>query len=254
MTVSISFTSCLLAFLSGARVRIGAGELDGRKNIAAGLLSIPLKLDWTSDPHRHQTLRNLDTARDLVPAPEDLSSRIFLTDDERKMAEMFLKKPAGHPAIVFHPGAGKVKNRWPADRFAKLADRLAQDTGAQIYITEGPMDQAPVRDMVSLMKTPSIVVIRKTIREVAAILARMDLAVTNDTGIMHVAAAVGIPVLSLFGPTDGAQWAPVGSHHRCIQSVSGEIESIQEHEVLNNALEMLGKAKGRSEPRELSSA
>jgi ADP-heptose:LPS heptosyltransferase len=84
-------------------------------------------------------------------------------------------------------------------------------------------------------------VANKSIREVAAILSLARLVISNDTGIMHVAAAVGTPVLSLFGPTDPEQWAPIGTKHRYIVGKGGDIETIPVEEVLTVAREMLGK-------------
>jgi len=74
---------------------------------------------------------------------------------------------------------------------------------------------------------------------VASILSAADLLVTNDTGIMHVGGAVGAPVLSLFGPTDPYQWAPIGPVHRFIRAEDGNIDTIPIDEVLKHAREML---------------
>ncbi len=68
-TVSTSFTSDLLAYLSGAPVRVGVRSLEGRENAAAFLFNVPKDLDWRGDPRRHQTLRNADIMGGMVPAP-----------------------------------------------------------------------------------------------------------------------------------------------------------------------------------------
>jgi hypothetical protein len=89
--------------------------------------------------------------------------------------------------------------------------------------------------------TARVEVIRQQpVRLVASILACMDLVVSNDTGIMHVAAAAGVPVLSLFGPTDPRQWAPIDGFSRFIESEGGVIERISLQTALAVAREMLG--------------
>jgi ADP-heptose:LPS heptosyltransferase len=244
MTVSVSFTSCLLAFLSGARIRIGAGRIDGKENPSAAFLTRPIDLDWRNDPHRHQTLRNLDTARELALPEVDLGSEITLTREEsEKGSKWVARELTGWPSAVgFHPGAGKIPNRWPPDRFAHVANEVSSRLHARVFVTKGPMDEEPVAEMMGRLLKPPVVVANKPIREVAAILARMDLVISNDTGIMHVAAAVGVPVLSLFGPTEPRQWAPPGAGHMFLWA-GRDIREITTEEVLTCALELL-KRKG----------
>jgi ADP-heptose:LPS heptosyltransferase len=241
MTVSISFTSCLLAFLSRGRVRIGAGKIDGRENNSAVFFSKPVDLDWREVPHRHQTLRNLDTARELNLAEVELTSEITLSSEEALLGKTFVEKETGGKdyAIGFHPGAGKPPNRWPADRFASVANELSSIFRARIFVTSGPMDSEPVQEMLNGLDEPPVVIDNRPAREVAAALSCMRLVISNDTGIMHVAAAVGTPVLSLFGPTDPHQWAPVGKQHRYLFRNS-DIRAISTEDVLKNAMEMLG--------------
>ena len=242
MTVSMSFTSCLLAFLSGAKARVGASMIDGKENPAAAFFTHPVVLDWRNDPHRHQALRNLDSARDLRLPAAELQSEITLTEEELAHGETFVRRARGERkfAIVFHPGAGKIANRWPADRFAITANDLAEAFKALVIITRGPMDEGPVEKMAGALREQPVIIRDRSIREVAGILAHADLVVSNDTGIMHVAAAVGVPVLSLFGPTDPQQWAPVGEEHRFLRS-GQDIRSFATEDVVKCAREMLGR-------------
>ena len=76
----------------------------------------------------------------------------------------------------------------------------------------------------------------------------MDLVVSNDTGIMHVAAAAGAPVLSLFGPTDPKQWAPIGEFHRFIVGEGGRIDRISLESVLEAAREILASVRASDSP------
>ncbi|MFN0158741.1 MAG: glycosyltransferase family 9 protein, partial [Bacteroidota bacterium] len=240
-TVSTSFTSDMLGFLSGAQFRIGAGSIDGNEAPPGFFFNLPVDLDWRSTPHRHQSQRNWDVCAQYLEESNDLTSEMTLTDDEKGKGRTFVEAVRGqHEAVIaFHPGAGKVPNRWPADRFAMLAEILSAEFHAAVLITSGPMDDEPIRGMVSQLNIKHTLVANKPIREVAAILASTDLVISNDTGIMHVGAAVGTPVLSLFGPTDAEQWAPKGERNRYIQGENGAIDSITVQQVLVAAREML---------------
>lgn len=239
-TVSASVTSDLLSYLSGATCRVGAESFDGTRSPSGVFFNCPVRLDWKGDPHRHQALRNLDIASMLHLDVTDLSSKIKVTEEEVDCARDFLSA-AGMtgPLVAYHPGAGKPPNRWPADRFAYVAVALANEFRMGTVITHGPMDDEPVRVMKSRLVSPFLVVEKKTIREVAAVLSLVRLVISNDTGIMHVAAAVGTPVLSLFGPTDPHQWAPIGAKNRFIEGKGEDIRSISVEEVLALAREML---------------
>jgi ADP-heptose:LPS heptosyltransferase len=84
--------------------------------------------------------------------------------------------------------------------------------------------------------------VRAPVRAAAAVLQRCAIYVTNDTGMMHVAAAVGTPTLSLFGPTDPLQWAPAGGRHRFILGSGQSVRSIAADKVWSVLMEMLDQA------------
>jgi heptosyltransferase-2 len=118
--------------------------------------------------------------------------------------------------IAFNPGStyGSAK-RWPADRYAALADRLIEHLAVRVLLTGAPSD-AEVAQTVRCLARRSDRIIdltgRTDIPLLAAVLARCAVFVTNDTGAMHVGAAVGTPVVAIFGPTDAKTTSPVGRH------------------------------------------
>jgi len=248
-TVSTSFTSDLLAFLSGAPIRLGAASLDGQANPSAFFFNVPVQLDWREEPHRHQTLRNLDLLAGSGIRASDLSLEITLNLDELKRGKSFVDKvKLGKTLIIgYHPGAGKTPNRWPAERFAELVELLGRQTRAAALITCGPMDEEQVERVRLALKSPAEIMRNQPIRHVASVLKHVDLYITNDTGLMHVAAGVGIPVLSLFGPTDPRQWAPIGPRKRYIQGERGDITNITVDQVLAVATEMLLQSHSSNE-------
>jgi len=240
-TVSVSFTSDAMAYLCGARYRIGASSLNGIENIASHFFNLPVRAEWIAEASVHQTERNLEFVRRIGVSTDDLSIVVRLTDEEKKDAFDFLGPSLGKRpcAIGFHPGAGKPQNRWPAERFAHVADRLASEIDALLVITAGPMDDEAVQKMVKSLRSPYLLVKGKSIREVAAIIDRLLMHVTNDTGVMHVAGATSTHVLSLFGSSDPQQWAPRSQRHRYLAARNHDISSISEEEVFHAAMEML---------------
>jgi lipopolysaccharide heptosyltransferase II len=126
------------------------------------------------------------------------------------------------PLVALAPGAayGGAK-RWPPERFAELADALASD-GVQSVIIGTAADAATERDLIHVLRsrgrTAGIVsVVGKTdIPTLAGVLVTCRTLVTNDSGVMHLAAAVGIPVTAVFGPTDEHATRPLGDGHAVI--------------------------------------
>jgi len=137
--------------------------------------------------------------------------------------------------LAVHPGSGARGKNWPAERFASLVEHVAD--GRPFLLVEGPAD---VDAAEPLTRLPSVVHARDLPpRVLGAVLARAGIYVGNDSGISHLAAAWGAPVLALFGPTDPAQWAPVGPRVRVLRAGDGRMESLELEDVVRAAREML---------------
>lgn len=141
-------------------------------------------------------------------------------DTERAAAARLLdERPGaeGGPLVIVHPGANWLHKRWPADRFAALADRLIADRGAHILVTGSP-DDAPLADDIKrkMRHAPTILAGRTTLRELAVLLEQAQVVISNDTGVLHIAAALGRPVVALYGPTSPALTGPLGEPERMI--------------------------------------
>ncbi|MFQ5657424.1 MAG: lipopolysaccharide heptosyltransferase II [Candidatus Methylomirabilales bacterium] len=118
--------------------------------------------------------------------------------------------------VAFNPGStyGSAK-RWPADRYAALADRLVESLGVRILLMGAQGDQTVARRVRSSSRQPERIVDlsgRTEIQLLAALLKRCAVFVTNDTGAMHIGAAVGVPVVAIFGPTDPHATSPTGRY------------------------------------------
>jgi ADP-heptose:LPS heptosyltransferase len=120
--------------------------------------------------------------------------------------------------VGLFPGASQPRRRWPLERFAELASRLEQNEGVRIVVFLGP-EEAAVAGQVRAAFSPSALVLDGlTLSQLASAAARLRLLVSNDSGPMHLAAAVGTPVLLLLGaPVRGPYWfGPVGEWHRIV--------------------------------------
>jgi heptosyltransferase II len=123
------------------------------------------------------------------------------------------------PWIGLNPGAffGSAK-RWEPTRFAAAGERLARETGARIAIVGGSLERPLGEAIAAAMDVDSRVLCGETtLGELLGVLASLRLLLTNDSGPMHVAAALGVPVVAVFGPTDWRETGPVGPHRRLVR-------------------------------------
>lgn len=128
-------------------------------------------------------------------------------------------------AVGLCPGARHATKRWPVEYHAALADQLASSgqPGVPVFLSEDEADrelEAALRAAVGA--GTRLVILRRPLREVAAFMGFCRTIVTNDSGLMHLAAARGVPVVALFGPTVGAfGFRPVGAGHRVLETTLG---------------------------------
>jgi ADP-heptose:LPS heptosyltransferase len=118
-----------------------------------------------------------------------------------------------------HVSGGRAIKQWEPDRFAAVARRLAAEAGATIVLTGSAADR-PLVDQVKRVLPPASVIDTAAdldLLTVAAVLERLDLLVTGDTGPMHLAVAVGTPVVAVFGPSEPARYAPRGPDDRIVR-------------------------------------
>ncbi|MGD8321908.1 MAG: glycosyltransferase family 9 protein [Gemmatimonadota bacterium] len=115
------------------------------------------------------------------------------------------------PLVVVHPGSGAEARRWPPERFARVADHLARRHGARVVVLGGPAESGLAGRVTAAMAMPGrYVPAPADVRDLAGLLAEADLLLCNDSGPMHIAAAVGTPVCALYGAQSRVQWAPLG--------------------------------------------
>jgi heptosyltransferase-2 len=125
----------------------------------------------------------------------------------------------GERLIGLNPGATRDRKRWPAERFAAVGDRLAAERGCRVAVFGGPGDRELAARVVSAMAAPALDLAgRLRLGETAAALRQCALVISNDTGPMHMAAALGVPVVALFGPTPPNQFGPLGPRQAVLRA------------------------------------
>lgn len=240
--VSISFTNNLLAALSNSKIKIGPASLDGTPNPYASFFNVPVDLDWRRAPETNVAKRILDIVKPFGITTTEYSPIISYDHQDLGTAKEFLRKEGVLPdqkTIGLHVGAGKPPNRWPAEKFSELMNKLNAEC-APLFVLTGSTADIPLINNV-LAGTPHVRVltyINRSIPEVAALISLLDLFITNDTGILHVAASTRTPQLSLFGPTDPHVWAPIGDMKIYIKK-SEDISDIRVDDVFAVSCQLL---------------
>lgn len=166
-----------------------------------------------------------------LPAREAAEGRV-----DEFFAETGLK-PHGR-LVVLNPGAGKAAKRWPVERFADLATRLGRDANARVLVLWGPGEQTVAQ---AIAAAPGAVLAPPTdLDTLIAVVRRASIVVAADTGPLHVAAAVGVPCVGLYGPTLAVRNGPYGTGHRTLSAPDRRMTSIEVPAVLSAVRELLG--------------
>ncbi len=215
VTVSVSFTSNLIARFSDSKFRVGPRSLDGKINDSQFLFDKRIDIDWRKHPDSHVADRILDLIRPFGIDTNDFSSEINFDETDIKVAEEFLneiRRDKNAFIIGLHVGAGKPQNRWSLIKYAELIDRLNSEFNCTFFLTGSEADNEELDFIKEKSKVFLPVFKNKEITQVAALISLSDLFITNDTGTMHIAGSTKTPQISLFGPTNPYNWAPIGAN------------------------------------------
>jgi len=180
-------------------------------------LQVANKVGITQFSCRHETNRNLDVLK-RVGIPTTIQHATFsVTPENEEWASKFLLDQniqLDQPIIALHPGSPITLKRWIPKRFAELADYLIAEKNA-IILFVGVKDEIPIiTEIQNIMHGESISIAGKTnLTQLASILLRCTMFIGNDSGPMHLAAAVGTNTIGLFGPGDPERFGPIG--HNC---------------------------------------
>jgi lipopolysaccharide heptosyltransferase II len=143
-----------------------------------------------------------------------------VTEEERRSAQALLHEQGigdNRPFVILHPGANWPHKRWAPERFAQLGDRLVAMHHVQVVMTGQAGDVALAESIRQMMREPvTMLVGRTTLRQLGGCLEQAQLVISNDTGVLHLAAALSRPVVALYGPTSPALTGPLGHPTRTI--------------------------------------
>ncbi|MBC8029739.1 MAG: lipopolysaccharide heptosyltransferase II [Pyrinomonadaceae bacterium] len=277
-----SFEAALVAFLAGVPARIGYAT-DGRRALLTHPLNLP---EWRRS--RPEVFYYLEIVNQLERLGKNMEASVTDRDhshdrspdgslrvsDARRRAALDLlrRHEAGgnhggdlqrRPLIALCPGSINSRaKRWPAERYAALADRLIDEIGGEVLLVGSIGELDVSMEVARLMNGKALMLTGKTdLAEAVAVLSLVDLLVTNDTGPAHIASALGRPTLVIFGPTNPLTtrpFSPVGQillhppdcapcmlrdcpiDHRCMTAITPE-------EVFERATAMLGLRSRSSE-------
>jgi lipopolysaccharide heptosyltransferase II len=214
-------------------------EPDVRSNFLCWLSGAPARVGYSSgggaafltearpyDPSSHvsvNALRLVSAAAGHAPRDKPLDShvtpRLMPSPDAVDRARTVLGTNQ-RPLVGVHVSGGRQSKQWHVDRFAAAARLVARQHGATIVLTGGPADR-PLVDLArrALHDVPFVDASGALdLPTLAALLAELDLLITSDTGPMHLAAAVGTPIVALFGPSDPRRYGPLTERARVVRS------------------------------------
>ncbi len=181
---------------------------------------------WLCRPLSELGIAGSEDPSDLTPSSEETA----------QAAPLLRELPHGFVAV--HPGSGSASKNWSAPRFAELVDRLA--AGERWLLVSGPADAAASASL--LERRDCVVAHELAPRVLAALLSRAGVYVGNDSGVTHLAAACGAPVLAVFGPTDPELWAPVGPRVRVVRAPGADLSRLAV-DVVSQAAEPMRRAR-----------
>ncbi len=199
------YKSALLAFLSGARRRIGYAREFARESGAALFYN-----ERATPAAAHVVERNLELAAQLAGQPAKSAPRfpVQAAPDAQAWVERELTNRNTGDVYVISPGGGWRSKCWPAEQFGHLHRRFAARHKLRAVISYGPGEKSLAEAVRLVAGEPEPIVLGMDLRQLIALLARARFVVAADTGPLHLAAALGRPVVGLFGPTDPARNGP----------------------------------------------
>src|SRR3989338_7347536 len=209
----LDFKVGLLTFLSKIPRRIGPGT-----KLAQIFLTDRIK-QHRSKVDKHETDYNLELA-EILGAKPVRQSEIYVPDKITKKVNVFFSELLTHnlqlitPIVGIHPGSGGSARNCKPERYAELADKIIDKTGAVIFVTGSPAEDELLDRLVSIIKGKAFKYISYGgLKELAAVIKRFNVLVGQSTGPIHIATAVGTPVVSIYCPIFVCQpkrWGPIG--------------------------------------------
>lgn len=226
------FNLALITFMAGIPVRVGTGYrwysfLFNRK-----------VYEHRKDARRHETEYNLNllTALD-IPSEGKPAFELVIPGAARQRVDALLSNSVPGPFVVLHAGSGGSARDWPPEKFAQLGDAIHASLKCSIVLTGGKHEEALTGTIARLMKAPAVNVTGMlSLLELGALFSRANVFIANSTGPLHIASAVGTPVVGFYPPIvqcSAVRWGPytekkkvfTADHQRCPLCEGGPCQS-----------------------------
>jgi ADP-heptose:LPS heptosyltransferase len=196
--------------------RDGGGTIvDNLRRVCQGqIIPIDSFPPWDGEVHLTDHLLKQFTSFGL-PA-SDSNPRMHLNESDREWARDFWKRKGvtleeRSKVIVLHPGSGSKKKVWPLDRFVTLARTLQSHFGSKVLVILGPAEGPEVRGAFEAIRSTEFIMAKGlTLLQLGSVMEGCWFYVGNDSGVSHLAAALELPMIVIFGPTDQRVWSPKG--------------------------------------------
>jgi len=228
----------LLAFFSGAPARLFARR-PGRSLDFLANFKPPPPVD-RNDPKQHLVDRYLDVLKPLEIKEPSRLPKLAPGPGQQATVETLLrhaKAETGAPLVGLFPGAGHPGRRWPMEKFSQLADFLIRNDKLRPIIFVGPEEREMLAEMRRLFPPPCVILEKLSLSELAAAQSRLAVFVSNDTGPVHIAAAVGTPVVVLIDLPTPHAYVPLTDARRLMLSES--VAAIEVEDVYSATRELL---------------
>lgn len=144
---------------------------------------------------------------------------IYISESARQRARDLLTEngiQSGYKYCVIHPGTKKVYDQWQYEKFSRLAEIIPKKYGAKVVLTCGPDEKAQVERVTKLMHSSEVICIQTGLQELGAITQGASFVVCHNGGYMHLASAMGTPVIALFGVVHPGVWKPLGQRDQVV--------------------------------------
>jgi heptosyltransferase-1 len=231
--------STIFTLLTGAPVRVGFGWRRAREPLTS--LFTTHRVTPPADPV-HMVEKNLSLLGPLGIPVREIAFPLPLLPAAEEKAEALLQQSRVTPRdriVALIPVTRRPAKQWSPQCFVELAKRLGQEAGVHVLLLVGPGEEGLLHLIADGLDGRSIPIPTGSIPELVAFLRRADLAVGNDTGPLHIAAAAGVPTIGLYGPTMPEVNGPYGSQVRTIRSPTKRMEDIPVDAVFQAAMEWL---------------
>lgn len=204
-----------IVWLAGIPTRIGYA-----RKLGAWLLNRPL-VHRKQEGTRHERDYTLELLKPLGITPRAIPPTVALQDKAKSSVEAMLTQasiPSTHRLVTIHPSASCPSKRWLPERFAQVADRLIEEQGVSVCIVAAATELVHAEAVKRAMRRDAVMLAGKlSVAELTACLVRSELLVSNDSGPVHIAAAVGTAVVDIFGRNQRGlspqRWGPIGEGH-----------------------------------------